>query len=167
MADDFIRVEASSKENFFDLIGQMPDKAQRLLRATIEDIADEIETLAKEKVPVDTGVLRQHPVDRKDLKRRVQGPGGLVVKTELSVPSKPKYAKWVHEGTGIYGPKGVPITPRKAPFMVFNIDGKWFRKKSVQGQEPQPYLREAIEEAENTIIPIRLAELRVRLLELE
>jgi len=167
MADDFIRVEASSKENFFDLIGQMPDKAQRLLRATIEDIADEIETLAREKAPVDEGTLRLHPVDRKDLKRRVQGPGGLVVKTELSVPKVPKYAKWVHDGTGIFGPKGVPITPRKAPFMVFQIDGKWFKKKEVKGQVPQPYLREALEEAELTIIPIRLAELRARLVELE
>ena len=167
MADDFIRVEASSKEGFFDLIGRMPDKAQRLLKATIEDIADEIETLAKQNVPIDTGVLRQHPVDRKDLKRRVQGPGGLVVKTELSIPAKPKYAKWVHDGTGIFGPKGVPITPRKAPFMVFQIDGKWFKKKEVKGQVPQPYLREALEEAELTIIPIRLAELRARLVELE
>ena len=167
MADDFIRVEASSKEGFFDLIGRMPDKAQRLLKATIEDIADEIETLAKQNVPIDTGVLRQHPVDRKDLKRRVQGPGGLVVKTELSIPAKPKYAKWVHDGTGIFGPKGVPITPRKAPFMVFQIDGKWFKKKTVLGQKPQPYLREALEQAENTIIPIRLAELRARLVELE
>lgn len=167
MADDFIRVEASSKDNLFDLIGKMPDKAQRLLRDTIEDIADEIETLAKEKVPVDGGVLRQHPVDRRDLKRRVQGPGGLVVKTELSVPSEPKYAKWVHDGTGIYGPHGTPIVPRKAPFMVFSIDGKWFRKREVKGQQAQPYLREALEEASHTIIPIRLAELRARLVELE
>ena len=168
MPDDFIRVEASSKEGFFDLIGSMPDKAVRLLRATIEDIADEIETLAKENAPVgETGVLKANAVDRRDLKRRVSGPGGLVVKTELSVPSRPKYAKWVHDGTGIYGPRGTPIVPKKAQFMVFQIDGKWFRKRSVLGQRPQPYLREALEEAEHTIIPIRLAELRARLIELE
>lgn len=160
---DFIRIEQGRNEDIFDLIGKMPDRAIRLLRETIDEIADEIEDLANSKIPDDTGELRAVGIDRKDLQRRVQGPGGLVTKTELSVPKVPKYAKWVHDGTGIYGPRGVPITPRKAPFLVFNVDGKWFKKKSVLGQEPQPYLKEAVEQAQTTIIPIKLAELRSKL----
>lgn len=163
MPDDFIRIEQGKNEDIFDLIGKMPDKATRLLRETIDEIADQIENDANARIPVDSGHLKSVGVERKDSKRRVSGPGGLVVKTELAVPKVPKYARWVHDGTGVYGPRGVPITPRKAPFMVFNIDGKWFRKKSVQGQQPQPFLREAMEDAERTVIPIKLAELRARL----
>jgi hypothetical protein len=161
---DFIRVEQREGENLFDLIGSMPDKAVRLLRATIEDIADRIENQARANAPEgETGALKAHAVERRDLKRRVQGPGGLVVKSEISVPDKPKYAKWVHDGTGIYGPRGTPILPKRATFMRFQIDGKWFAKRSVLGQQPQPYLKEAVEEIERTYVPIKLAELRARL----
>lgn len=160
---EFIRIEQREGEDIFDLIGSMPDKAVRLLRATIEDIADRIESQAIANAPEDTGELKAHAVERRDLKRRVQGPGGLVVKSEISVPSTPKHAKWVHDGTGIYGPRGTPIVPRKARFMRFQIDGKWFAKTSVLGQQPQPYLKEAVEEVERTYVPIKLAELRARL----
>lgn len=161
---EFIRIEQREGEDIFDLLGQMPDKAVRLLRATIEDIADRIEQQAIENAPEgETGELKAHAVERRDLKRRVQGPGGLVVKSEISVPSKPKHAKWVHDGTGLYGPRGVLITPRKAPFMRFQIDGKWFAKKTVRGQHPQPYLKEAVEEVERIYVPVKLAELRAKL----
>lgn len=163
MPDDFINIEQREGEDIFDILGNMPDKALRYLKEAVEDIADEIEATARELAPEDTGELKAHPVDRRDLKRRVQGPGGLVVKSEISVPKVPVYAKWVHDGTGIYGPHGTPIVPRKSPFMRFQIDGKWFAKKSVQGQQPQPYLKEAVEEVERTFVPVRLAELRAKL----
>lgn len=159
-----VYVEQRGDENIFDLLGQMPDKAVRILRATIEDIADRIESQARINAPEgESGALKEHPVERRDFKRRVQGPGGLVVKSELSVPDRPKYAKWVHDGTGIYGPRGTPIVPRKARFMRFQIDGKWFAKSSVLGQHPQPYLKEAVEEVERSYVPVKLAELRARL----
>ena len=161
---DFIHVEQGKNEDIFDLIGRMPEKALLLLRETIDEIADEIESDANRRIPEGpTGLLKMTGIDRKDLKRRVKGPGGLVVKTELAVPSKPKYAKWVHDGTGVFGPRGVPITRRKAPFMVFFWEGKWHRRTEVAGQRPQPYLKEAVEAAQNTVIPIKLAELRAKL----
>lgn len=161
MPEDFIRVEASSKEGAFDLIGRMPDKAKRLLRDAIDDIADRIEQEVDERVPVDTGELKMHPVERRDFRRRVAGPGGLVTKTEFTLPRGK--ARWVHDGTGVYGPRGTPIVPRKAKFMVFYIDGIKFVRRSVLGQEPQPYLREALENVEATYIPIRLTELKAEL----
>jgi hypothetical protein len=160
---DFIRVEQRGDENIFDVIGNMPDKAVRLLRATIEDIADRIESQAIINAPEDTGELKAHAVERVDNKRRIQGPGGLVVRSVLSVPKTPVYAKWVHDGTGIYGPKGTPIVPKKANFMRFQIDGKWFAKRSVRGQRPQPYLKEAAETVERTYVPVKIAELRAKL----
>jgi hypothetical protein len=160
---DFIRVDQGANEDIFDLIGKMPDKALRYLRETIDEIADQIEQDANRNIPEDTGELRSVGISRVDSKRRVRGPGGLVVKTELSVPKVPEYAKWVHDGTGIYGPRGLPIIPRTAKFMVFQIDGKWFRKHEVYGQRPQPFLKEAVEEAQRSTIPIELAELRAKI----
>lgn len=160
---DFIRVEQGKNEDIFDLIGKMPDKALRMLRETIDEIADEIEEDANRRIPEDSGHLRSVGITRVDSKRRVRTPGGLVVKSELSVPKDPEYARWVHDGTGVYGPRGMPIIPRTAPFMVFQIDGKWFRKHEVYGQKPQPFLRQAVEEAERTTIPIQLAQLRAEI----
>lgn len=51
-----------------------------------------------------------------------------------------KYAIFVHEGTGIYGPLGVPIVPKKANMLYWEDSaGKHF-SKSVKGQRPNPFM---------------------------
>lgn len=157
---DIIRIEKG--DGIFDLFGQLPDNSLRLLRAAIEDIADAIDEEARSNVPIDTGDLASNPFQRRDLKRRVSGPGGLAVKIEFSIAKKGKQ-RWVHDGTGIYGPKRSPIRPRTKPFMVFEINGRKFRLKEVLGQQPQPYLANAMDEIEARYIPARLAELRAEL----
>src|SRR4029078_498859 len=102
------------------------------------------------------GRIKSHPVDRKDFSRRVKGPGGLVVKTEIKVPNEIPH-KFVHDGTGIFGPLHRVIIPRTAPFMVFEWKGRIHKRHEVYGQRPQPYLREAMDDAEKVFIPRRLA----------
>jgi len=164
MAQDLIFIE-SDDDSFFNLLGGggLSAKAARILRDAIDDIADRIEAEASDNAPYDKeGRIKAHPVHRVDAKRRVKGPGGLVVRTQISVPDEIPH-KFVHDGTGIYGPRGRVIIPRTAPFMVFEIDGKLFRRHEVYGQRPQPYLKEAMEDAERSYIPIKLAELRAEL----
>lgn len=55
------------------------------------------------------------------------------------------YGLYVHEGTGIYGVKGMPIKPRRAKLL------RWRPKKSgyvyakaVKGMQPNPFLTDAI-----------------------
>lgn len=60
-----------------------------------------------------------------------------------------RYAEWVHEGTGVYGPIGIPITPTSGQIMVFRwwqFDGgsKVWKLRSVRGQRPQPFLSQAL-----------------------
>ena len=57
-----------------------------------------------------------------------------------------RYAIFVHEGTGIYGPRGVPIRPRRAKFLRFRPRGssRWVYAKSVKGMRPNPFLRNAL-----------------------
>ncbi len=58
------------------------------------------------------------------------------------------YALWVHDGTGIYGPRGRPIRPRRARYMVFRgSGGTLVYARSVRGQRANPYLRNALHSA--------------------
>lgn len=55
---------------------------------------------------------------------------------------KASYAKFVHNGTGIYGPKKRKITPKKARA----LKTPYGFKKSIKGQKPNPYLENAFNE---------------------
>lgn len=51
------------------------------------------------------------------------------------------YAKFVHEGTGLYGAKKHKITPKKARA----LKTPYGYRKSIKGQKPNPYLLKAWE----------------------
>jgi hypothetical protein len=58
------------------------------------------------------------------------------------------YALFVMKGTGIYGPKGQPIRPKTAEYLVFRgRDGGLVYVKQVRGQRPNPFLVEALKTA--------------------
>lgn len=161
-------------------------RAIHQVRDALDDIADFIEKEATVLAPLgETGELKAHAVERGDTLVghaeanlpsfgggfAVRGPGGrfiagglgagtVVSHIELSIPEEPKHARWVHQGTGIYGPRRSPIVPRTQPYMIFRIDTRWFRMKSVRGQTPQPYLTEAYIVANRTFIPYRIERLR-------
>lgn len=67
------------------------------------------------------------------------------------------YAKWVHDGTGIYGPKKMPIKPTKARVLVFKSKVYGAKKgkyaglvfaASVKGMKPNPFLKNALSAAD-------------------
>jgi|SRR5688572_3483036 hypothetical protein len=60
------------------------------------------------------------------------------------------YSRWVHDGTGIYGPRGLPIRPRTASHLVFRwkkMGNKLMVVKSVKGMRPNPFLKDALKAA--------------------
>lgn len=61
-----------------------------------------------------------------------------------------KYAKWVNDGTGIYG-SGKPITPKRAKYLRFQIGGSIIFAKSVKGQKGQHYVEETVRQTENRV----------------
>lgn len=71
------------------------------------------EAFSKQACPVDQGRLRQSITHRV-----TEGPGQKVTGT---IYSPLKYARWQHEGTGIYGPTGTPIFPKRGQFLVFEV----------------------------------------------
>lgn len=55
------------------------------------------------------------------------------------------YAEAVHNGTGIYGPKGRPIRPRRGQYLRFvNQQGQVVYARQVKGVRGRPFLLQAL-----------------------
>ena len=59
-----------------------------------------------------------------------------------------EYALYVHEGTGIYGKRGRPITPVRAKALKFTVGGKTLIRRSVAGMPGRPFLTDALDAAQ-------------------
>lgn len=99
-------------------------------------IGKKVERKAKRLVPVDHGVLR-NSINTELIIRK-----GPVAR----IGTKVKYALYVHEGTGIYGPKKMPITPKHSKVLVFTSrkTNQLVFARSVKGMKGTPYLRNAL-----------------------
>lgn len=102
----------------------------------IYKIGKKVERKAKRLVPVDHGILR-NSINTELIIRR-----GPVAR----IGTKVKYALYVHEGTGIHGPKGQLIKPKKGKVMVFTSrkTGGLVFARSTKGMKGTPYLRNAL-----------------------
>jgi hypothetical protein len=101
-----------------------------------------VETKAKHNLSddpkrVDTGRLRSSI--NTNITRTALGP---VVRIGTTV----KYAMWVHEGTGVFGPRGSRIYPKRAKVLKWNPKGssKPVFRRSVAGMRPNHFLRNAL-----------------------
>lgn len=98
-------------------------------------IGKKVERKAKRLVPVDQGVLR-NSINTELIIRK-----GPVAR----IGSNVKYALYVHEGTGIYGPRGHKIYPKRSKVLVFTTkQGKQVFARSIKGMKGTPYLRNAL-----------------------
>ena len=60
-----------------------------------------------------------------------------------------KYARFVHDGTGLFGPRHHYIVPRNGKYLVFTPRGELvavFAKKVI-GMKPNPFLKDALKAA--------------------
>jgi hypothetical protein len=96
-----------------------------------------IESDAKRRCPVLDGRLRASITSEVEVS---------VVGVTVRVGSNAAHALWVHEGTGIYGPTGRPITPVRSRYLSWQPRGGGRRVfvKSTRGMRGRPYLRDAL-----------------------
>jgi phage gpG-like protein len=114
------------------------------LAAANEDLklrANRVLNAARRLAPVDRGQLRASLTVE-----YANGPGGPIARIGSNLP----YAIFVHEGTGLFGPRGMPITPKRGRFLVFTPRGasKPVFARSVRGMPGRPFLLQALKEAE-------------------
>lgn len=112
--------------------GMVDDHIRTLTRRT--------ETLGKRNIRVDTGRTRA------SIHSSVRTRGTLVIGR---VATRSKVGLWLHEGTGIYGPRGAPIRPKRAQVLVFTPKGGGgvVYAKQVRGIEGDEWLVRALRAA--------------------
>lgn len=124
-----------------------PQAVQAMLRSPSGPVAREIDrrgqrvlTRAKELVGVDTGRLRASLTIQSAM--TADGPTAVV-------GTRVDYARYHHDGTGVYGPTGQRIRPRRAKALRFKPKGSsvFIFRASVKGSRPNPFLRDALEAA--------------------
>lgn len=90
---------------------------------------------------VDTGLLRS------SINTQLVNLGG---KMAVRIGTNVFYAIYVHEGTGIYGPKGAYITPKTATYLSWKVKGgKRVFALKVKGMKPNPFLKDALKAAKD------------------
>lgn len=123
-----ITVKNSMPNNFFDNLAADFRKSMRagMIRATAAAEAVEVS-----EAPVQSGNLR------KLITSFVRGEGADITGT---ITPTAKYSEFVHRGTGIYGPYGIPIVPKSAKALAFQYGGRKIVRKSVKGQKANPFV---------------------------
>jgi hypothetical protein len=117
------------------LVARLGADLERGLQAGLQHVVADIEGRALDHVPVRTSNLYN------SITSYVTGLTGVIKATA-------PYAEYVHEGTGIYGPKKHRIVPREAKALRFEIGGKVLYRRSVKGMKGVPFFTLAIKEAD-------------------
>ncbi len=71
--------------------------------------------------------------------------GGVSTKGILKAGAK--YAEWVHEGTGIFGPRAARIDPKVAKALKIQLPGGTIYRRSIKGMKGRPFFKWAMEAA--------------------
>lgn len=111
-----------------------------MLRATLY-----LEGKVVEKAPVVTSTLRN------SISTNLEGIGAAL---RGIVDITAKYAQYVIEGTGVYGPTGQPIKPKSKKALAFIYKGQPVVVRSVRGSKPNPFQEEALKEGESKIMEL-------------
>ncbi len=130
MPSPIANIQINDKE-FQKLPQKLAKKAERAVKQT----AKMIEAKAAKKAPDRTTNLINSIVTE------FEGSG---FNTGAKVKATARYAIFVHEGTGIYGPVGLPIFPKTKQALFW--PGAAHPVKMVRGMKPRPFLREAFDE---------------------
>jgi hypothetical protein len=150
----------ASNNQFFNDYGQgFRIRHRRLLVNTLDKMADDMHDAAVAFAPMDTGETRASIA-----KDRAEETGNVGrFRAYVRLPREPKHNIWVHEGTGIYGERHTPIRSPKGNIMQFFHVGQWWSLKTVKGQTPQPFMREAYIAVADSKVPARVRTLAYKL----
>ncbi|WP_044639737.1 HK97 gp10 family phage protein [Risungbinella massiliensis] len=127
-----MRIDVNVTHDLPELSAKVTDAVEYAVKLTADDAKKNLWINS----PIDTGRLslswRQNRISQ----------------LRYMVYTKVKYAKWVNDGTGIYGPTGRPITPKRAKYLRFEINGQVIYAKSVRGQKGQKYVEKSVTQTE-------------------
>lgn len=110
-----------------------------LTAAAVTNSLNRIQSEQRKRAAHRTGTLQ-----RSILTEKLGRLDGKVTATE-------KYATYIEYGTGVYGPKRQPITPKSAKVLAFRVGGKQIFTKKVMGMRPKPFFKPGYEAAKGYV----------------
>lgn len=122
-------------ENLEELQGKL---SKLITRNDVEKACAQVERLAKQKAPKDTGALAR------SITYEVTETTGEIVG---NIYTPLEYAPYVEYGTGLFAEEG----GRQSPWSYKDDQGDWH---TTSGQTPQPFMRPALTESKEKIIEI-------------
>lgn len=85
-------------------------------------------------------ITKQHLIDHGNMKNSILT---NFMAMGAEIVSGVKYLPFQNDGTGIYGRYRTPVVPKTKKFLVFNIAGKVFYRKSVKGVKAHHFVEKA------------------------
>ena len=128
MAQNFI-VEVRDNTHLIEDIPQIQENVVKLTGLQLENILGQGPPTGV--TPKDTGHLAGSW-------RKTEERNKVVMSTSA------KYAEYLNEGTGIYGPRDKPIVPVRKKALKWNGKGGTFIRRSVKGIEGRHFVEEAV-----------------------
>jgi HK97 gp10 family phage protein len=114
-----------------DDLKDLGDRAESAVEAGLLRAAGAVEATAVEEAPKARGNLAD------SIRKYIEGSRAVIA-------PQARYAFFVHEGTGIYGPYKTPIVPKTKKALAFRIGGKTIIRRSVKGQKANPFMARAL-----------------------
>lgn len=108
--------------------------ADSLVTAALVNSTNKVQSNARVLAAHRTGALQN------SILPEVRGLNALVKVNE-------KYGRYIEGGTGIYGPSGMAITPKRGKALMFTSGGKTIFVKSVKGMRGRPFFKPGIEQS--------------------
>ncbi len=132
-----VRIVIDVKKDQFPKISEkIPAIQRRGLNLTGQGMLAEL----KKNSPVDHGLLKSWFVSRRST-------------NELNIRTPAQYAKYVNDGTGIYGPYNTPIVhPTIGKKFAFQVNGQMVYTRIIRGQKGQKFVEKSIETTKSRIV---------------
>jgi hypothetical protein len=129
-------------------IPQLPDLQKAFQRAPEATKSAITTAINKSLVGYQATAKQLAPFDKGALRGSIQiSPASWSGNTgKGSVGTNLNYAVYQETGTGIYGPRHTPITPKTKPVLSWYSGGKWHFAKSVKGSRPRWYMKGSVEQ---------------------
>ena len=117
------------------IMNKIPEVKKRGLQLTSQGLINEL----MKNSPVDHGLLKQWFVSQSS-------------EEEIHIQSPASYAKFVNDGTGIYGPYKTPIIhPVIGKKFAFQVGGKMVYTNMIKGQKGQHFVEKSIEATQSRL----------------
>jgi len=116
-------------------LSTLHDRGAAAVHQAVAQVTDHIEGEARDQAPVRTGNLRHSITSRTT---------GIGFRAHGEVRATAPYARYVHQGTGLFGPHHRKIVPREKKALRFTAGGQTLFRRSVKGQRPNPFMDRAL-----------------------